>query len=513
MVAFTILSLIFYSSMRQRVYHLQCERLYSVSYALRNEIQDVLEGGGNQNVQLAEKVNLVADASRCVVWLVRQDGVLLHASELPESAAKQFQSLAGGLYQIPKEYIGIQELRSDGLVLQHSIYSKLFERKNTEWITALQPIYGDQSEVVAVLQLHLPFVDEYGWHWFLTNGVGVALLVALVIAIGLTLFLMQYLTRPLEALAKAAHRVSLGDYTVRLDLGESGEACEIRSLPEQDDLTKLMIAFNEMVAKLEVVNAERRDMISCLSHDMKTPLTSIIGFSEGILDGTVPESNRERYLNIIRQEALRLKNLLSDINEEQMLENRGTQNFTDFDLSVVLKETAASLENQILEKQLQVEFALSPCSWVTGDEEQIRRVVYNLVSNSVKFCRPADRIRMGVQKESKAPYIRCFVEDSGPGIPEEARAKIFGRFYKLDKSRGNREGSGLGLYICRKILANHGQQIFVTKSPELQGARFVFTLPLANPKTTDKLEVTERLEREKSTKTRRLWSKDEGNQQ
>ena len=125
-----------------------------------------------------------------------------------------------------------------------------------------------------------------------------------------------------------------------------------------------------------------------------------------------------------------------------------------------------------------------------------KRQVYNLISNATKFCRNNDVVRVSTAYPEGAMFVTCTVEDSGPGVPPDKRNQVFARFYKLDKSRGNREGSGLGLYICRKILAKHGQQIYVTQSNDLGGAKFVFTLPAAGDQQhikDDKAKTSRRL--------------------
>lgn len=492
MVAFTILSLVYYGVMNERVYRLQCDHMYTVAMALRSDIEAQTSGHESSQVELSEKIDLLSESTRAYIWLVRTDGLILHASQIPDPIAKLCRRLTGGLMQMPLSLVGSRHLSDNGILLRNSELARLIAEDGVDWISVYLPIRNGLGNQTAVLQLHLPYVDQYNWRWFITNGVGVAFLVALIISIALTLILMNYLTMPLEALAKAAGRVTLGDYSVRVRYSDIEQIQSAEDLEGVDEITRLMVTFNAMVARLESVNAEQRDMISCISHDMKTPLTSIIGFSDALIDGTIPAERQAKYLDIIRQEALRLKNLLTDMNQETQIENQGTQNFQDFDIQDVFVRTINSLENQLGAKALSVEVQFAAGKeerlYVTGDEEQISRVVYNLISNATKFCRPHDTLRVTTEYDPGSLFVRCSVEDSGPGIPEDKRTQIFGRFYKLDKSRGNREGSGLGLYICRKILANHGQQIYATKSQDLGGARFVFTLPAAKRQKERKVE-------------------------
>lgn len=480
MVAFTILSLVYYGVMNDRVYRVQVARLASTSTALRLTLEERLAAGQEVGVQMTEQVDLVARASNAYVWLVRNDGVIIHATSLPETVLAQCRTLPGGMKQLPQNLTASEGLPTKGLVLQNSDFARILgpQENPVRWISVLLPVRDPHKQPVAVLQFHVPISDAYDWRWFLTNGVGVAFLVAVVISIALSLILMNSMTLPLEALAQAAHQVTLGDYGVRVRYSGIERIQSPEEIQESDEITKLMVTFNAMVARLEVVNAEQRDLISCLSHDMKTPLTSIIGFTEGILDGTVTPDRQERYLKIIQTEALRLKHLLDDLSQERMIESRGTDHFSVFNLQVLIEQTLSSLEQQIQDKQLVVQTRWGrPDLQAFGDEEQIQRVVYNLINNATKFCPLGSTLRLSADCPSGGQVLRVTVEDSGPGIPEAIGAKVFDRFYKLDKTRGNREGSGLGLYICRKILGAHGQQIYVTKSQDLGGARFVFTLP------------------------------------
>lgn len=496
MVAFTILSLVFFEVMNERVYRLQSEQLYQTAQSLKKSIESKLDDKTDPYPFLTadQQLQLVAQSSHSIIWVVRSDGLVLMSSEIPSGVLAQSQSLPGGLVQIPLGFTGGDSLAATGLVMQNSNFSTLFNADDSldsqgQWISVLLPLGSAFGRDKVCLQLHQPMGDAYGWSWFLTTGLGLTFLVAFIISIALTLMLMQSLTLPIQALVRAAHQVTLGDLSVRIPVKEEEGGLSSLSnggyLSPSDELDRLTQTFNSMVARLETVNEEQKDMLRGISHDMKTPLTSIIGFTEAMIDGTVGPDKQVRYLGIIRQEAERLKTLLSDLNQDFLLDSRGTESFVDFPLYPILEETVAALEPQLRAKALKVEVSFeaevkAEELKVTGEKDQLRRVFYNLLSNACKFCKRGDAIRLGLRHKPGSLVVNCFVEDSGPGIPKDKRRQVFGRFYKLDKSRGNREGSGLGLYICRKILAAHGQQIWASKSNGLGGARFDFTLPAAN---------------------------------
>jgi signal transduction histidine kinase len=218
--------------------------------------------------------------------------------------------------------------------------------------------------------------------------------------------------------------------------------------------------------------------MSSISHDLRTPITSIKGFIEGMIDGTVPPDRYQHYLDIVKQEVLRLQSLVQTIFEAALLESGSGLHQSVFDINVLIKEDVIGLESLLTEKNLgvQTDFLEEQQGrlMVTGDREAISRVIYNIISNAIKFTPDDGIIALTTRRTSRSREIEVIIEDSGAGIPEQDMPYIFDRFYKADKSR-NVKGSGLGLYISRTILTAHGQRIHASRS-ELGGAKFSFTL-------------------------------------
>ena len=197
-----------------------------------------------------------------------------------------------------------------------------------------------------------------------------------------------------------------------------------------------------------------------------------------MLDGTIPEDKYGHYLEIVKQEVLRLQTLINTMFEGSVMESEKSLNQTVFDINQVIREDIIGLESLLSTKNLDVQTDFLKDGegrlLVIGDREAINRVVYNIVSNAIRFTPQDGIIALTTRKSGRPKEIEVMIDDNGPGIPEQEQAYIFDRFYKVDKSR-TAKGSGLGLYICRTILAAHGQRISVSKS-DLGGARFIFTL-------------------------------------
>jgi signal transduction histidine kinase len=303
-----------------------------------------------------------------------------------------------------------------------------------------------------------------------------------VVALVFVLILSRNITRPIRLLTQTADRVYRGDLSARVELpGISGHSSTDDPEHEAvvtDDLTVLVHTMNTMIEKLENQERDRKDFMSSVSHDLRTPITSIKGFIEGMIDGTVPPDRYQHYLDIVKQEVLRLQSLVQTIFEAALLESGSGLHQSVFDINVLIKEDVIGLESLLTEKNLgvQTDFLEEQQGrlMVTGDREAISRVIYNIISNAIKFTPDDGIIALTTRRTSRSREIEVIIEDSGAGIPEQDMPYIFDRFYKADKSR-NVKGSGLGLYISRTILTAHGQRIHASRS-ELGGAKFSFTL-------------------------------------
>ena len=234
--------------------------------------------------------------------------------------------------------------------------------------------------------------------------------------------------------------------------------------------------MNYMSDVLNQSGEYQRNFIANISHDFRSPLTSIKGYVEAIADGTIPVEMQGRYLEIVSREVERLEKLTSSLLTLNNLEVKSRiMNIRPFDINKVIKNTAASFEGSCRARKILIELILTGEQLsVTADMEQIQQVLYNLLDNAIKFSN--DNSTITIETTEKNGKIFVSVKDHGCGIPKEILPKIWERFYKQDSSRGkDRKGTGLGLSIVKEIISSHNQNINVI-STEGVGTEFLFTL-------------------------------------
>jgi signal transduction histidine kinase len=274
--------------------------------------------------------------------------------------------------------------------------------------------------------------------------------------------------RPIREMAEAAGKFGRGDFSVRVSSG--GRSDEIGALAD---------SFNAMADSLERSEKARSDLIANVSHELKTPMTTISGFADGILDGTIPPERQREYMAIISSETKRLSRLVRGMLEVSRVHDTPTDSVLGgtFNLNEVAAQALISLEGRITARGLDVDASLPEDEIMArGDGDAITQVIYNLLDNAAKFAYEGTTSGLKLWKQEGRAYVQ--VENTGDTIPREELPLIFDRFHKTDRSRSeDREGVGLGLYIVKTILDNHDQDIFVTSEEGV--TKFVFTLALA----------------------------------
>jgi len=243
----------------------------------------------------------------------------------------------------------------------------------------------------------------------------------------------------------------------------------------RDEVGLLAEAFNSMAEDLGRLEQTRREFVANVSHELRSPLTSIQGFLTGMQDGTVPEEDRERYLSIVVEETKRLNRLITELLDLSRIESGQTElHLTEFDLNERVARVLIRQESRITERNLdiQLDFESDTCR-VRADADRIEQVLINLIDNAIKYGGEGCTVRVSTRRERD--MVRVAVQDSGPGIAAEDLPCVFERFYKADKAHTTGNGTGLGLAIAKKIVEQHGQKITVKSAPG-QGARFEFTL-------------------------------------
>ena len=270
-------------------------------------------------------------------------------------------------------------------------------------------------------------------------------------------------------MASAARRFAHGDFSARV--ADEGREDEIGELTE---------SFNMMAESLEKSEQLRSEFIANLSHELKTPMTTISGFADGILDGTISKDEQDRYLATISSETKRLSRLVRQMLQMSRIQSVDTPALLSrsFNLSEVIMRTLLTFEGKITQNGLDVDAQLPEESIIVrGDEDSITQVVYNLLDNAIKFSEPGTAIGISLWKHGGKAFVS--IKNHGETISPQELPFIFDRFHKTDKSRSlDRDGVGLGLSIVKTILNNHNEDVSVTSREGV--TEFIFTVKLKN---------------------------------
>lgn len=291
---------------------------------------------------------------------------------------------------------------------------------------------------------------------------------AIVYLLGLAvLFIFHfYVYKPITRITNGAREYAQGNLEYRIPEGRS-----------DDEMSYLAKTLNFMAEEQSNMDKYQRDFISNVSHDFRSPLTSIRGYLEAILDGTIPQELYGKYIKRVIGETERLTKLT-----EEMLtlgrDSRALIHRKRFDINGAIKQVCASYENECDKKDLSFELNFEePQEFVMADPDKINRVLYNLIDNAIKFSYAGSAICISTSVRQKKVFVS--VKDHGEGIPKASIKKVWDRFYKTDTSRGrDKKGNGMGLSIVKEIITAHGESIDVI-STEKVGTVFTFSLPQA----------------------------------
>ena len=294
----------------------------------------------------------------------------------------------------------------------------------------------------------------------------IIIVIALIGTLIVSYFLSSRMTRPLKTMANAAKEFAAGDFSVRV--------------PEDnhcDEIDELATSFNNMARDLEQLEELTQGFIGNVSHEFKTPMTTISGFVDGMLDGTIPQDQQRKYLVVISEEVKRLSRMtMSMLAAAKIQSGELIISPVPFDFSEMASQILLSFEQKITAKNIDVEVDFADRLMVMGDRDHVFRAVYNLVDNAVKFIDDGGKLR--VTAYPAGAFCEFSICNTGGGIASDDIPHIFDRFYKTDRSRSrDRSGAGLGLYIVKNIINLHGGDISVRSDGG--ETEFSFTLPLA----------------------------------
>ena len=317
-----------------------------------------------------------------------------------------------------------------------------------------------------VLAIAEPNAMTEMWRAFL--GIfGMTAITVLLIAFVATATTAMQQTKPIRDMASAARKFAEGNFDAR-----------VHNTGREDEIGELIESFNAMADSLQKTEQQRREFIANISHELKTPMTTIAGYADGILDGVISPEEEKQYLSIISDESRRLARLVRrmlDVSQLQSLDL--IKQKTPFDLSESMRRVLVSMEKKITSRGLDVDVEIPEDSvMVLGDNDLLTQVVYNLLENAAKFASQGSTLFLGLEKKGEKAVVT--VRNTGQTIPPEELPLLFERFHKSDRSRSeDKDGVGLGLYIVRTILEQHHEKITATSEDGV--TTFSFTVQLA----------------------------------
>ncbi len=368
-------------------------------------------------------------------------------------------------YQMSPEIL--HQLSTNGSINQITNLGGLYE--SNRYVVAQPIIVADTGEILGYVFV-TNVIDNMLGAWSTFLGVTAVVTAAVFIAaLVISLIYSKRMARPLDEMAAASRKFARGDFSVRVKQEDD----------TADEMGSLIESFNKMADSLEMAEARRTEFIANISHELRTPMTTISGFADGILDGTIPKEDEEKYLRSIRDETRRLSRLVRDMLDVSQMRARAADpsKRTVFDLTELVLQTLLSFESRATKKGLDVDPQLPDNHiMVRADKDAITQVIYNLLDNAVKFAHEGTCITLRLYKDNGKAYVS--VKDVGETIPPDDLPFIFDRFHKSDRSRSlDTTGVGLGLYLVKSIINSHDEDIAVRSEDGV--TEFVFTLALA----------------------------------
>ena len=401
--------------------------------------------------------NQISDADAVIF---DKDGTLILCSDSPFGCDHRG-------WRINQDYV--QQVLSNGIAKNTGVFSGLYNE--VRYVVSVPILDARTGKSIGMVMVSSPMEATINILDRLSDiYLFVSLLAVAIVMIFMSVFAQRH-SNPLREMARAASAFGHGDLTARVQVKNS----------YAQEVEELALAFNNMASSLQKSEYQRQEFVANVSHELKTPMTTIGGYIDGILDGTIPEEKHRHYMQIVSDETKRLSRLVRsmlDISRLQDQDGIPDEQKTQFDVTESIGQILITFEQKILTKGVLVDVDMPDHPVYTlANQDYISQVIYNLVDNAVKFC-PSDGC-LGITIKEGGNKVYVSVSNDGDTIPPEELPLVFDRFHKLDKSRSqNRDGWGLGLYIVKTIVCSHGENISV--SSRNGKTEFTFTLPLVN---------------------------------
>ncbi len=397
--------------------------------------------------------------SGATLWIINPSGRLILSSKLPLNL---------------KEEVLIQGFDPTVTGSSYYIEGRFFNYFEEDYLSVFAPITSN-FKVKGYVVMHYPMSSLEQERERLLAIDYLMLVILFLLSLIILIFFTEMVYMPVRKITEATEQYAAGNMHYEL------------SMDSDDEIGYLGATVSYMAQEIASAEDDQKKFIANVSHDFRSPLTSIKGYLEAMLDGTIPPEMHEKYLNIVLNETERLRKLTNGLLTLNNLNTAGMLlDVSVFDINREIRNVVATFEGTCIKKAIAIELIL------TGDElpvkadcEKIKQVLYNLVDNAIKFSHPDSIIKIETSEKRNKAFVS--VKDSGIGIPKEQLNQIFDRFYKSDLSRGkDRKGTGLGLSITREIIRAHGENINVI-STEGIGSEFIFSLPVEDDPDSEEI--------------------------
>lgn len=424
----------------------QAKYLYDSSNIISDNIDSENFNNISEDNNLIEMLNLQSKTLNSVIQIIDYSGNLIYDSS--NSGTKKIDDF------------DITDFGSN-----YYITGDFYNTFDTKMISIAIPITENFS-TRGYLLLHYDTGNLSDTHLGMQNIVYLTCLFIFLLTLILLFMFTIMVFMPIKKISTAAREYAKGNLTYE---GLSGFTSE-------NEIGRLGVSLNFMAHELNTMKSDERKFIANISHDFRSPLTSIKGYIEAMKDGTIPPEMQQKYLDIVLFETERLTKLTQNLLMLNKWDSRGNHlDRTDFNIYTLVHQNLVSLEGKCEKKKIRFNLITkSKYYMVNADKNKISQVIYNLVDNAIKFSHNDSVITITITKKGEKVFIS--VKDSGIGIPKDSLSKIWERFYKTDLSRGkDKTGSCLGLSITKEIIQAHEENINVI-STEGVGTEFIFTL-------------------------------------
>lgn len=399
---------------------------------------------------VTKQINAFGNFSTQKIWIINVDGEIIYDSDDTTWKTDHNRMVPG----------------FNGSDLTKNYYTKgdFYGQFNSDYISVLYPItYNYSLRGYVVIHTAFDKIQEQCSDIVLIILATVAII--FVISTSILLVFTDIVYIPLRKITRATEAFAEGDFKYPIDVNKD------------DEMGYLASSLTYMGDKLSHFEDDQKKFIANVSHDFRSPLTSMKGYLVAMVDGTIPPEQHEKYLNIVMKETERLTKLTNNLLTLNNLNIKGMNlDISEFDINRTIKDSVATFEGTCKEKHIRIQLVLTgEMLFVSADMSKIQQVLYNLIDNAIKFSKPNSTIKVETNLKNETVFVS--VKDSGIGIPKENLKQIFDRFYKTDLSRGkDKKGTGLGLSIVKEIINAHHENINVISTVDV-GTEFIFTLP------------------------------------